>query len=48
KFYFNLKAANGQIIGTSQMYESAQGRDNGIASVKSNAPGATIDDQAAA
>lgn len=44
KFYFNLKAANGQIIGTSQMYESASGRDNGIASVKSNAPGATIED----
>ncbi len=47
KFYFNLKAANGQVIGTSQMYESAQGRDNGIASVKSNAPGASVDDLAA-
>ena len=45
KFYFNLKATNGQIIGTSEMYESESGRDNGIASVKENAPGATIDDQ---
>ena len=43
-FYFNLKAANGQIIGTSQMYESEASRDNGIASVMSNAPDATIED----
>ena len=42
KHYFNLKASNGQIIGTSEMYESASGRDNGIASVKSNAPNASI------
>ena len=34
--YFNLKASNGQIIGTSQMYAAASGRDNGIASVKTN------------
>lgn len=47
KAYFNLKAANGQIIGTSQMYESEASRDNGIASVKANAPDATIDDQTA-
>lgn len=44
KYYFNLKATNGQIIGTSEMYESASGRDNGIASVKSNAPDATVED----
>lgn len=36
KFYFNLKAANHQIIGTSQMYASSSGRDNGIESVKTN------------
>ncbi len=47
KFYFNLKASNGQVIGTSEMYESAAGRDNGIDSVKRNAPGATVDDQTA-
>jgi hypothetical protein len=40
KFYFNLKAANGQVIGTSEMYETASGRDQGIESVKTNAPGA--------
>lgn len=42
KYYFNLKAVNGQIIGTSEMYESAAGRDNGIASVKKN--GTTTDE----
>lgn len=47
KFYFNLKATNGQVIGTSQMYESESGRDNGIESVKTNAPGAVTDDQTA-
>ncbi|TWF39581.1 hypothetical protein FHW36_10518 [Chitinophaga polysaccharea] len=47
KHYFNLKASNGQIIGTSEMYESSSSRDNGIASVKSNAVSATIEDQTA-
>ena len=47
KFYFNLKATNGQIIGTSEMYESESSRNNGIESVKTNAPDATIDDQTA-
>lgn len=42
KFYFNLKASNGQIIGTSEMYNDASGRSSGVDSVKSNAPGATI------
>lgn len=44
KFYFNLKATNGQIIGTSEMYEAAASRDNGIESVKKNAPDATTED----
>lgn len=47
KPYFNLKAANGQIIGSSEMYESEAARDNGIASVTTNAPVAKVDDQAA-
>ena len=47
KFYFNLKASNGQVIGSSEMYESESGRDNGIDSVKRNAPGASVDDQTA-
>lgn len=44
KYYFNLKASNGLIIGTSEMYETSTGRDNGIDSVKSNAPSATVED----
>lgn len=44
KSYFNLKATNGQIIGTSEMYESESGRDNGIQSVMKNAPQASISD----
>jgi uncharacterized protein YegP (UPF0339 family) len=47
KPYFNLKASNGQIIGTSEMYESQAACDNGIASVKSNSPDASVDDQSA-
>lgn len=35
--YFNLKAANGQVIGTSEMYSSIRGMKNGIALVKKNA-----------
>jgi hypothetical protein len=42
KFMFNLKAANNQIIGTSELYETAASRDNGIESVKSNAPDAVV------
>lgn len=44
KWYFNLKATNGQIIGTSEMYESEKSRNNGIESVKKNAPDAKIED----
>ena len=43
KFYFNLKSSNGQIIGTSEMYESESSRETGLASVKSNASTASVD-----
>ena len=42
KPFFTLKAGNGEVIGKSEMYESESARDNGIESVKSNGPGATI------
>ncbi len=43
KPYFNLKSHhNGQIIGTSEMYNSEQARENGIASVMKNAEVAGI------
>lgn len=45
QYMFNLKAANHQIIGTSELYATAAGRDNGIESVKTNAPKAAVDDQ---
>ena len=42
KPFFNLKAGNGQVIGASEMYESEAGRENGIESVKKNAPDANV------
>lgn len=36
QFYFNLKAGNGQIILTSEMYKAKNSAENGIASVKKN------------
>jgi len=44
KHYFNLKAANHQVIGTSQMCASADSRDAGIASVKSKGTSTTVKD----
>ena len=44
KHMFNLKAANNQVIGTSESYESVAARENGIDSVKKNAPGAAVVD----
>jgi uncharacterized protein YegP (UPF0339 family) len=45
KFHFNLKAGNGQIIGSSQMYETEASCNNGIASVKNNAPDASVEEE---
>jgi uncharacterized protein YegP (UPF0339 family) len=47
KFMFNLKATNGQVIGTSQQYATESGRDNGIESVKKNSQVAEIEDEGA-
>lgn len=44
KPYFNLKAANHQVIGTSQLYSSDQSREKGIDSVKNNGVSTTIKD----
>ena len=43
--YFVLKAANGEIIGTSEMYSSTSSMKKGIASVKKNSQFTPIDDQ---
>jgi uncharacterized protein len=47
KFHFNLVAGNGQVIATSEAYESKASALNGIKSVQANAPSAEIDDQTA-
>ena len=46
KAFFNLKAANHQVIGTSQMYSSESARESGIASVKANGTTKTVKDAA--
>ncbi|MGZ5038040.1 MAG: YegP family protein [Usitatibacter sp.] len=47
KPYFVLKAANGEVIGTSQMYSTEATRDHGIASCRENGPSATTKDTTA-
>lgn len=40
--YFVLKAANNEIVGTSQMYATPEARDKGIEAVKAAAPTAPV------
>ena len=42
---FNLKAGNGEVIGSSEVYNSRASLENGIASVKKNAPEAPVENQ---
>ncbi len=42
KPFFNLKASNGQVVGSSQMYASEETLKKGIASVTKNAPEAPV------
>ena len=44
-FKFDLKAGNGEIIATSEVYTSEQGCLNGIESVRKNAVDAKLEDQ---
>ncbi len=48
KFRFNLVSTNGQIVATSESYESKAAALKGVASVRKLAAGATLDDQASA
>lgn len=43
--YFVLKAANGEIIGRSEMYSSTSAMENGIQSVKQNGPTTDVRDE---
>lgn len=42
---FDLKAGNGEVIATSEVYSSEAACDNGIASVQKNAPLAAVENQ---
>ena len=44
QYFFNLKAANHEVIGTSETYTSSSNRDNGIERVKAIAPCAVVVD----
>jgi len=44
-FLFDLKAANGEVVLSSQVYSSLATCKNGIESVKQNAPDAAVEDQ---
>ncbi len=46
-YSFNLAAGNNQVIGTSEVYSSKAAMENGINSVKKNAPIAAVEDQTA-
>ena len=41
-YHFVLKAGNGEVIATSQVYTSKESCKNGIESVKENAPSADV------
>ena len=45
KYYFTLDAEIGEVIGVSETYNSIQAMENGIQSVKENAPLASIESE---
>ncbi|HNT38058.1 MAG TPA: YegP family protein [Rubrivivax sp.] len=44
RFYFNLKAANGQVVGTSPMFTTEAAREGAVAATQSGAAGAEVRD----
>ena len=42
---FDLKATNGQVIATSEVYETKASCENGIESVRKNAPEAEVTEE---
>ena len=46
-YHFNLVATNGQVIATSEHYETPRACPQGIESVRKNAPEAEVEDQSA-
>ena len=47
RFFFNLKASNGQIVGTSALFSSADEREHAIDQLKREAPRAELEEVAA-
>jgi hypothetical protein len=47
QFHFVLKAINGQVIASSQMYKTRDGALKGIESVRKHAPDAKVVDESA-
>ena len=45
EYRYSLLAANNQVIGVSEGYKTAYGRDNGVEAVKREAPSALVVDQ---
>ncbi len=45
KFYFNIKAPNGQVVGTSAMFNSTKDRDEAIKQLKEEAPEAEVTEE---
>ena len=46
-YHFNLLAGNGEVIATSETYQSKDAAQNGIAAVRETAPTAELDDRTA-
>lgn len=44
-YHFNLQAGNGQVIATSEVYNSKAAAENGIESVRKNASSAELVDE---
>ena len=47
-YHFNLKAGNGEVIATSEIYKAEKSCLNGVESVRKNAPIAALEDQTVA
>lgn len=47
EFRFRLKAANGEVIAASEAYKTKAAAQNGVESVRTNAPAAALVDQTA-
>ncbi len=44
KLFFNIKASNGQVVGTSMMFDGEAKRDAAIAELKKDGPGAAVEE----